>query len=48
LAHRDLIKEFDTIFFERIESVVQQKHISFSEAYYWYLQPNMMADDQEV
>ena len=48
LGHRDLIFEFDPIFFERIEQIVQQKHISFSEAYYWYLQPNMMATDEEI
>lgn len=48
LAHRDLIQEFDTVFFERIEQVVATKHISFSEAYYWYLQPNMLATDEEI
>ena len=48
LPHRELIAEFDEEFFVRIEQVVQQKHISFSEAYYWYLQPNMMANDREI
>lgn len=46
--HLDLIKEFETVFFERIEQVVIQKHISFSQAYYMYLQPNMMANDEEI
>lgn len=46
--HRDIIQEFDKVFFERIEQVVYTKHISFSEAYYWYLVPNHMADDEEL
>ena len=48
LAHRDLIQEFDTVFFERIEQVVQSKQSSISEAYYFYLQPNLMANDEEI
>ena len=48
LAHRDVISEFDAVFFDRIEQVVQSKQSSISEAYYWYLQPNLMANDDEI
>jgi hypothetical protein len=48
LQHLDVIQEFNEAFFDRIEEVVCSKPCSISEAYYQYLQPDLIATDEHI
>lgn len=47
-SQRDLIKEFTDDFFVKIDNIIKTQGRNTIESYYFYLQPNMFADDATI
>jgi len=48
ISQRDLLGEFAEEFFTKIEGIVYSKSNNIAEYYYLFLQPNIMASEEEI